>query len=253
MKTWRFMKPGKGPVNQASFLASLNVFSIHCHSLVIPQRSQTKDMSITRTLDGRGSTPLQKMEDKTCNISVTCCFLWGGRCPSAMTPRPKETSWACTPLVRPLPPSPASGSLVDFERSLEQQLRRELNVKARNVCTVRKTWLISRGVAVISDLIISVKLLDMNHFKLHFQLHKCLGFVPIWHPLLLNLFYKSWSVEADIHQQYHQDETSWGMNSEWELLPVKSWRVTVMTRQMGEASEQSCLGIHHCQPHASVF
>lgn len=157
MKTWRFVKPGKGPVKQDSFLASLNAFSIHCHSLVTPQRSQTKDMSIARTLDGRGSTPHHWIEDKTCNISVTCCFLWGGRCPSAMTPRPKETSWACTRLVRPLPPSPASGSLVDFERSLEKQLRKELNVKARNVCTVRKTWLISRSITVISNLIFSCK------------------------------------------------------------------------------------------------
>lgn len=181
---------------------------------------------------------------KTCSISVTCCFLWVGRCPSAMTPHPKETSWACTRLVRPLPPSPASGSLVDFERSLEQQLRKELNVKARNVCTVWKTWLISHGITVISD---------MNYFKLHFQLHKCWVLSPFGILYSLNLFYKSWSVEADIHQQYHQEETSWGMNSEWELLPVKSWRVTVMTRQMGEACEQSCLGIHHCQPHASVF
>lgn len=41
-----------------------------------------------------------------------------------------------------------------------------------------------------------------------------LKFVPIWCPLVLNLFYKSWSVEADIYQQYHQDETGWGMNSE---------------------------------------
>lgn len=155
----------KGPVKQASFLASLNAFSIHCHSLATPQRSQTKEMSIAWTLDGRGSTPHHWIKDKTCNISVTCCFLWVGRCPSAMTPHPKETSWACTRLVRPLPPSPASGSLVDFERSLEQQLRKELNVKARNVCTVRKTWLISRGITVISDLIISVKLLDMNYLS----------------------------------------------------------------------------------------
>lgn len=129
---WRQVK---GPVKQTSFLANLNAFSIHCHSLATPQRSQTKDTSITRTLDGRGNTPHQWLEDKTCNISVTCCFLWVGRCPSAMTPHPKETSWACTRLVRPLPPSPASGSLVDFERSLEQQLRKELNVKARNVFT----------------------------------------------------------------------------------------------------------------------
>lgn len=143
-----------------------------------PQRSQTKDVSIAWTLDGRGSTPLQWIEDKTCYISVTCCFLWVGRCPFAMTPHPKETSWACTRLVRPLPPSPGSGSLVDFERSLEQQLRKELNVKARNVCTVRKTWLISRGITVISDLINSVKLLDMNYFKLHFQLHKCYVLSP---------------------------------------------------------------------------
>lgn len=214
-----------------------------------PQRSQTKDMSIARTV-APFHIPHQWIEDHMCNISITCCFLWGGRCPSAMTPHPKETSWACTRLARLLPPSPASGSLVDFARSLEQQLRKELHVKARNDCTDTKNMAAhSCHITVISDLIIFVKLLAVNYFKLPFRSTS----VPIWYALVLNLFYKSLSVEADMYQRYHQDETSWGMNSEWEVLPVKSWRVTVMTRQMGEASEQSCVGIHHCQPRASIF
>lgn len=144
-----------------------------------------------------------------------------------MTPHPKETSWACTRLEHLLPPSPTSGFSVDFQRSLEQQLRKGQHVTATNDCTNCWSWttLIFRNATV----------------KFCRQL------------VSSSLEFESWSVEADIYQQYHQDETSWGMNSERELLPVKSWRVTVLTRQMGEASEQSCAGIYHCQPHARIF
>lgn len=62
--------------------------------------------------------------------SVTCYSLEVVRCPSATRSHPKETSLACTRRAHLLLPSPASGSSVDCERNLGQQLRQEQHIKA---------------------------------------------------------------------------------------------------------------------------